>query len=310
MNTIPIGLRKSYYINLADSYYSIGQIDSAHYYYLRAMDSWCYRRAFEYRAAQEKSLTPSQTFYQELLIEYDRLMGEKCDIQYMKNAQLIDSMYYSDQDIRKALHESIKSNDSIKRQQLQVEMRYVDSINYKRYDSLATIYGWVSQDMNVNKNYSADIILFHQNKDVYYSYIKRGYKLARENKVDWYNVYNLQSYALGRVNSFHLDKVDFIDYYSLALLREDKEVLLFFSYSLFQSVVTSNFLGMENKVQLFATNHSKSGWSDRGIYSLLKRVRRKAIRLGLDKDRIILEKANYVIENENAKNVLIGTKRL
>lgn len=310
MGIVPTGLGKVHYLNMADSYYHIGQMDSASHYYRKAIDNWCYRMAFEYRAKEEATNTPNCTFYRDLLSTYDTLISTKCDDNYQRNSRIVDSMYTSDQSIRKTLHEAILNNDSTQREEIIAKMKVIDTRNYNQYDSLAKIYGWVGKDMHINKNYNIDIILYHQNKGIYYSNIDRGYALAYKNKIDWFNVYNLQSYALARVNSFHIDEIDFVDYYPLHTLNTDDEKFLFFCYCLYDSVITSNFLGMENKVQVFAKVPSNSEWSQRKVYKSLKKVRRKVIHLGLEKDRIILDKEKYMVEDESGTKCIIGTKRI
>ena len=109
-------------------------------------------------------------------------------------------------------------------------MKVLDKENQFKWDSICEIHNWIGRNNVIDTLLNPFLILFHSSTEMRVRYIKRGYDLAMENKVDWEEVLNLFEYSLNRdamLSKNHEVNVPFVN-----INDKNENLLQFFTHAL------------------------------------------------------------------------------
>lgn len=230
--SMAIGLKMNLYRDLARISLQKKDFEQADSYFTKAIENGLVWKYLSYIIQQYPD---THTFEKQMNGVYDSILAIKLDNGGLALKKMLDKLYDDDQSIRHELM-SLK-NDSIKRELLTQKAHKIDENNRYIYDSIANQYGWVTRKMLIGEELKRDlqVILYHWDKENIYRYIDKGFSLAEENKVDWYEVINLQSYAIFKYADYVIlenDSMNYVPKFNIKDKTNDKERFDFVLFSL------------------------------------------------------------------------------
>lgn len=285
LKELPFGLRKSFYVNLGECYFNLGNLQKARQCFIESSRSGLIKKYFEVFKNNHSGIEFNDVDFADLIeSDYDSIVNSRMDSNYINLESEILHMINLDQEIRRIYANQIKSATLEVRDSLLNKMKFIDSINQRSYDSIATKYGWISRDMILNHFRNPHIVLYHSTKDSHYKYIEKGYKLASNNLIDWYDVIALQAYAIGRdanINRNSISSIPSLDFNSFKI-NPDK---YYFVCSALAMELTDggSFSESGKKIQIFI-----SGEKSIENHHYLKKIKKDLIKMGVEKDKIVL----------------------
>jgi tetratricopeptide (TPR) repeat protein len=294
LEVIPCAIKKSHYINIAECYIHEGDYSSARTYISKASQNGLIRKYFDYfKMSHLEASLNGDNFSDLILKDYDSIIGAVKDSNYRKLESEILTMINKDQGIRRDYSKVFHIATKETKDSFLAEMKRIDYINKNIYDSISEVHGWVRRDMILNSFRNPHIVLYHSKKEAHYKYIHKGFELATQNKINWYDVISIQSYAIGRDANINRDTFSTIPLVDFSQDYRKSEKYRFLCYAFSQELTDGGSFSESGKmIQLYLV-HNENSMSDKYIFQLLKRFKKDIVKHGVSKEKVVIDLADF-----------------
>jgi hypothetical protein len=298
INDLPIGLKRNYFLDKAHCLFYTNQYEQARKYYISFFSCSMPSKFIQnFKSEFEAVHFKEKTFYEILTRDFDSIRLTKNNLVNLNLKNEILEICNNDQTIRL---ESVNEVDENKRNDILVKMKSIDSINQKTFDSISLLYGWINRDMLLGESRNPFIILFHADKQKRYEYIKRGIKLAIQNKIDWEEVIELQSYSIFREALLNENQINFIETFNINDYQSNRDNFDFVCYSLAKQLSDGGLFYDNQKAIKLYINTSQYEWRKKKCYHYIKKY---LLKNNVYKKQICYRKLNNLIF-KNEENLI------
>ena len=302
--SIPKDFITSYYAKFSEYYLNKRNKEKALFYAKKAVDIGLDTMWLMYLKLEYSSKEKFAPIVKEIKENYPKWMKEYRDKINWSFRNKADEMKDSDQAIRGMLHDAYVAKDTSLIKLRRKQMAVVDSSTERIYDSLCDKYGWIDKAIIGRSMKNYHIVIAHAPDKMRYKYVERGYQLCKENKIPWYEVISMESFAFLRNK---IGKVHYIDNFIISQQKKPtNEFNEFIIYSLSTEVNDGGtYDGREKKIKL-TINIKDSKVDTSGLLSELKEIKKILLKFNVPDNKVQIDESNYTTNEKSTENYVIG----
>ena len=215
-----------------------------------------------------------------------------------------DEMRDADQAIRGILHDAYVAKDTSLMKLRRKQMAVVDSSTERIYDSLCDKYGWIDKAIIGRSMKNYHIVIAHAPDNMRYKYVERGYQLCKENKIPWFEVISMESFAFLR------NEIKKVHYIGNFIINQQKKPTNEFNEFIIYSLSTEiddggTYMGREKRIKL-KINIKDNKADTSGLLAQLKEIKKMLLKFNVPESKVQVDTTDYISNEKSVENYVIG----